>query len=279
MGPTASTAANTAWSITSRVPLLDASAAHRNTSSGSTPAAGGGRSSLQSVLGDRAGLVGAEHVDATELLDRGQVADHGVVASQLRRAHGHRHRQHRRQRHGDRRHRHHQRELQQLGQRVASRHPDDDDHGDQDNCEQDQVARDAQHRLLEVADRARFQHQLSGSTEVGAGSRRDHNGLGLTERDHRPRVALAARGPRHRQRFAGQRRLVDLQIGALQQHARQPGRDHRVVDALHRRRRARAHRWFATARRGGPAPRSPVVPSTRRSRCRPGTPPRTRPPR
>ena len=66
------------------------------------PSAADGPTDLEAVLGERAGLVGAQDVHAADLLHRGEVADHGVLAGQLRRADGHRHRQHGGQRHRDR---------------------------------------------------------------------------------------------------------------------------------------------------------------------------------
>ena len=64
----------------------DASAAARMTVVGRHAGRRRRLADLETVLGQRPGLVGAEHVDAAELLDGGEVADHRFLAGQTCRA-------------------------------------------------------------------------------------------------------------------------------------------------------------------------------------------------
>ena len=66
----------------------------------------------QLVLGQRAGLVGAQHVHARQFLDRHQPGHDRLLLGQQARADRHRHRQHRGHRHGNRGHGQHQGKLQ-----------------------------------------------------------------------------------------------------------------------------------------------------------------------
>ena len=77
-------------------------------------------SERQLVLGQSAGLVGAQHVNARQLLDRHQFADDCLFLGKQARADRHRDRQHRRHRHRDRRHCQHQGELQRGENRIAT---------------------------------------------------------------------------------------------------------------------------------------------------------------
>ena len=85
---------------------------------------GEGIAERQLVLGQGAGLVRAEHVHPGQLLDRHEPADDGLLLREQARADGHRHRQHRRHRDGNRRDGEHERELQcrrGTGRRERSR--------------------------------------------------------------------------------------------------------------------------------------------------------------
>ena len=74
----------------------------------------------QLVLGQRAGLVGAQHVHAGQFLDGDQLAHDRLLLREQSGADRHRHRQYRRHRHGDRRHRQHEGELQRREDRIAA---------------------------------------------------------------------------------------------------------------------------------------------------------------
>ena len=95
---------STARSIGSWSSSREASAPQRMTSSASTPSTVKGLSRRQLRLGQRAGLVRAQHVDAGDLLHGGELGDDGLLLGQLAgaqrhgdrqdRRHGHRHRSH-----------------------------------------------------------------------------------------------------------------------------------------------------------------------------------------
>ena len=179
------------------------------------------------VLGERAGLVRAQDVDAGHLLDRLQPGDDRLLLRQPLRAERHRHRQHRRHRH---RHRGDEQDQHELGepQEVGAAHQlDADQDGRQHNRDDDQEVADAHHRLLEVRDGAGALHQLGGASEegvaAGRGSDRDH----LALLDDGAGVGRIAGLLADRQRLAGERRLIDAEVVALQQLA---VRRHDVAD-------------------------------------------------
>ena len=72
----------------------------------------------QLVLGQGAGLVGAQHVHARQFLDGHQPAHNRLFPGEQARADRHCHRQHRRHRHRNRGYGQHQRELQRGEDRV-----------------------------------------------------------------------------------------------------------------------------------------------------------------
>ena len=120
----------------------------------------------QRVLGQGAGLVRAEHVDAGEFLDGDQPAHDGLLLGEQPCADSHRHRQHGGHRHRDRGDGQDQGELQRGQDRVAAQDRRDDDNGDQRDREDDQIVADLQHGALEMADGVRVGHQLGGLAEV-----------------------------------------------------------------------------------------------------------------
>jgi hypothetical protein len=87
----------------------------------------------QLVLSERPGLVGAEHVDARQFLDRDQFTHNRLFLGEQASADRHCHRQDRGHRHGNGRHRQHEREPQHSEDRLAAvdSKSDDDRHKDQ----------------------------------------------------------------------------------------------------------------------------------------------------
>ena len=171
----------------------------------------------QRVLGQGAGLVRAQHVDAGQFLDGDQPADDGLLLGEQPCADGHRHRQHGGHRDRDRGDGQHQGELQRGQDRVAAQDRRDDDKRHQRDREDDQVVADLEHGALEMADGVRVLHQFGGLAEVGAGAGGIHQGADLTLPDDRPGehgvTGCAGRG----QRLPGQRGLIDLDLVAVEQ--------------------------------------------------------------
>jgi len=89
------------------------------------------------VLGERPGLVGAEHVHARQLLDGDELADDRLLLGQQAGAHRHRHGEHDRHRHGDGRHGQHERELQRGEDGFTAINAERDDDRDQRDREHD----------------------------------------------------------------------------------------------------------------------------------------------
>ena len=171
----------------------------------------------QLVLGQGSGLVGAQDVDAGQFLDRDQLAHDRLFLREQARADRHRHRENRRHGHGDRRDRQHEGELQQGQDRLAAIDAEADDDRHEDQREDDQVVADLQHGFLEMADGDRRLHQLRRLAEVGfAAGRIDQrvDFAATNDRSGEDGVAGFARGG---QGFAGQRRLVDGYLVAVQQ--------------------------------------------------------------
>jgi len=203
----------------------------------------------QLVLGQRPGLVGAEDVDAGHLLDRLEPGDDRLLLRHGQRAERHGDRKHRG--HGDRnrsdgqdQHKFHQ--FEHLGeldvavrQMVAVKTDGDQDQAKPDAHHDEEVA-DAHHRLLEVGDVPGPGHQFGGAPEegipAGGGDHGDHLAL-LGDRAGVDGVAdLLA----DRERFAGQRGLVDAEVFAVDQdavggnHIAQPDADHIARNHLRR---------------------------------------------
>ncbi len=113
----------------------------------------------QLVLGQRARLVGAQHVDAGQFLDRREPADDGLAWPPAAGADRHGHRQHGRHRHRDGGDREHQGELQRGHHRIAAEQRHGEDERDEGNGDDDEIVADLQHRALEVAGRVGLLHQ------------------------------------------------------------------------------------------------------------------------
>ena len=177
------------------------------------------------VAGQRAGLVGADHRDGAQRLDRGQPADQRVARRHAlhadRQRDGHDRGQplrDRRDRQAD--HRHERR----VGRIAARQRRQREGQRGQPQNRRRQAAREAVHlaqqRRLERLDRA--QHGADAA-QFGVGSGGDHHARAAARRHegagerHRGAVAQARVGGDrlgqlvHRDRFAGQRRFIHLQ--------------------------------------------------------------------
>ena len=108
---------------------------------------------LHLVLGQRAGLVGAEHIHAGQLLDCRQPADDCLAPREGHRAHRERHGEYGGQCDRDCRHRQYEREARDLEERFMAeqRHHDDQHH--QRNGDQNEIVANSNHHLLEMAAR------------------------------------------------------------------------------------------------------------------------------
>ena len=183
------------------------------------------------VLGQRAGLVRADHGHGPQRLDGRKPAHHGVARGHPRRADGQGDRDDRRQALRNRRDREadhgkeeiDRRELVRQDAEEERQQPAEDDEDSDPSCELVELARQRRRDLLDAG------HEGADATDLGV--RRgghDHPG-GLAVRDHGARVghAVALRddgvlaGRRavlvDGHRLAGQGRLVDLQVAALEQ--------------------------------------------------------------
>ena len=171
----------------------------------------------QLVLRQGAGLVGAQHVHAGQFLDGDQLAHDRLLLREQPGADRHRHRQHRRHGHGNRRHGQHQRKLQRREDRVAAVECNGNDHRHQNHRQHDEIVADLQHGFLEMADgHGRF-HQFRRLAEVGLHARRIDQRTDLAAADDRAGEHGVAGFARRGQRLTGQRRLVDGNFVAVQQ--------------------------------------------------------------
>jgi len=175
------------------------------------------------VLGQGAGLVGAEHVHTRHLLDGDQPRDDGFHARELLGADGHGYGQYRRQCHGDGGDGEDQREADGLQHRVVPEQGDHHDQRYQGKRPENQEIADAQHRPLEMGAGPGLLHQPGRMAEEGlhAGGRHHAGHLALFGR--RPGIGGVAELFVHRQGLTGQRGLVHAQVAALRQV--QVGRD------------------------------------------------------
>ena len=164
----------------------------------------------QLVLGQGAGLVGAQHIDARQFLNGGEPRHDGFLLRQQTRSHRHGDGEHRGHGHGNRGHQKHQAELRRGQKLVApeERHGQNQHH--QRHGKDDQVIANLQHGALEMADGFDPLHQLRGLAKVGFVARGVNHGVNFTLTDNRAgkdrRAGLGGDG----QGFAGQRRLVHL---------------------------------------------------------------------
>ena len=171
----------------------------------------------QLVLGQRAGLVGAQNIDTGQLLDGDQLADDDLLLGEQTRARRHGDRQHGGHRHRDRRHGQHQGKLQGRENLVATKERHNDDHRHQDRRQHDQVIADLEHGLLKMAGGLGRLHQFGRLAEIGMGTGGVDQGADLPLADDRTGKHRISGFVGNRQRFAGQRRLIDLDLVALEQ--------------------------------------------------------------
>ena len=137
----------------------------------------------QLVLGQRASLVGAQHVHPGQFLDGDQLAHDRLLLREQAGADRHRHRQNRWHRYGDRRHRQHERKLQHGKDRLAAIDTKSDDHRHHGQRQHDQVVADLQHGFLEMADGDRRLHQFRRLAEIGFAARRVDQSANLAAAD------------------------------------------------------------------------------------------------
>ncbi len=163
----------------------------------------------QTVLCERAGLVGHQRVHRRSLLNSGQPRDqHALVRQQLA-AHGCGQGVGGRQRHRHRGHQQHEREHCRVeqGQVMPQREADDDGH--EHEVEYHQPFDDGEDGALHVAGRVGGAHQFGGVAEEGACAGRGDDTRGLALSHDGAGVGRLARTRVHRQRFAGERRLIE----------------------------------------------------------------------
>ena len=173
---------------------------------------------LELVLCQRAGLVGAQDVDARHLLDRLQPRDDRLALRQGERAERHRDGEHRRHRHRNRGDQQNQDELQDIERVAQAPRIGDDDvlidaerHHDrrQHHGDDDEKIPDLKHRLLRMADRAGPRHELCRAAEERIRASRDDDPFHLALLDDASGKGLVADLLGDGKRLAGQRRLVD----------------------------------------------------------------------
>ena len=173
------------------------------------------------VLGERARLVRAQDRHARELLHRRQPRDHRALARERARAHRHRGRADDLHRDGDGGDEEDEAELDggadraadvgaarrlQLG--VEDQHEEDDRHQHERHAEEG--ARHEEQHALEVARALDRVDEGGGLAEERVLAGGGDDGVDLATLDHRPLIHQVALELGHRQRLAGERRLVDL---------------------------------------------------------------------
>ena len=207
----------TARSIVSLFSARDASAADKDDLLGGNIIHAERIAQRQLVLGQRAGLVRAQHIHARQFFNCHQPAHNRLFLGEQSRTDRHRHRQHRRHRHGNRRHGQHQGELQRREDRVTSIDRETDDHRHQRHREDDQVIADLQNRFLKMADRVRLLHQLRRLAKIGFSTRGINQRADFALPDDRTRKHGIPGFARGGQRFSRQRGLIHLHLVARQQ--------------------------------------------------------------
>mmetsp|Transcript_13814 Transcript_13814/g.41625 ORF Transcript_13814/g.41625 Transcript_13814/m.41625 type:complete len:901 (-) Transcript_13814:391-3093(-) len=188
---------------------------------------------------ERAGLVGAEHVEAGQLLDHGEARHDGLLARQPGGAHGQRHREH--GGHGDRHAAHD--DHQRVGERGAVSLADagagcaaraklhahlDGEHGQDDGDAEPAHARE---HLLKVTLLLLALHQQCSLAKEGVHAGGVHHGVHLAVRHQRAAEHHVAQRAVHRHRLSGQRALIHQQAAALHQLA--VGRHHVAQLEMH----------------------------------------------
>jgi hypothetical protein len=190
------------------------------------------------VLGQGAGLVRAEDIDAGHLLDRRQPRDDRLLLRQGERAQRHGDGEHRRHRHRDRRHQQDQHELQNVQCVRNAPIVGDDDvaidaHGHHDQRERegegDEKVSDLEHRPLSVAHGTGAGDELGGTPEKRVRPGGNDRAAHFTLLDDAARVSFVAQLLGDRQRLAGQRGLIDENV-SLPEQAQVGRHDHAEAD-------------------------------------------------
>ena len=225
----------------------------------------------QRVLGQRAGLVGAQDIRRSRFIHRGQAGRKDAQLCQGPRAERRRKGEGGRQRDRYRCQDRGQDEGNDLGERHLEKAGIGDQHHDDDAVEHGEIAHHAQHRLLLRADDMGGAHELRGAAELGARSGRRDLRHRLAAPYQRSGEGLDARAGFDGNRFAGEHGLVEQDFSPGECHIR---RDHAAERQLHhvarhqlgggdrssRRRRAgrtRSARAATSARQGLPGRGSP----------------------
>ena len=175
------------------------------------------------VEGQGARLVGAEDGHARELLDGGEARDDGLLGGELVATQGEGRGAHDTQGDGDGGdeeddvEREHLPEVDADVEQVA-KHDETDDgtRGDQDD-------HDLAEHLLKVSELVHALHEVRGLAEEGLGAGGGDGGLDLAAGHRRSHLGLGSGVHRHRERFASERRLVNLDGLSLAEDA--VGRD------------------------------------------------------
>ena len=143
------------------------------------------------------GLVCAQHVHASQFLDRDELAHDRLLLRKQAGSDSHRNRQNCRHCYRDRRHGQHQGKLKRREDRIAAVDPDGDDQRNHGYRQHDQVVADLQHRLLEMTHGNRRLHQLRGLAKIGVFAGRIDQRADLAATNDRTRkygIAGFARG-------------------------------------------------------------------------------------
>ena len=184
----------------------------------------------QRVLGQRAGLVGAQDVHRRRFIHRGEAGRKDAQLCQgpraERRGEGEGGWQRDRDRCEDRR----QDEGDDLGDRHLEKPGIGHQQHDDDAVEGGEIAHDAQHRLLLRADDMGGADELGGAAELGARAGRRDLRHRLAAPDQRARKGLHAGAGFDRHGFAGEHGLIEQDLAAGELHIR---RNHAAERQLH----------------------------------------------
>ena len=176
-----------------------------------------GLSHGQLVEGQGTGLIRTQDVDAGHLLNGLQSGDNGFHFRQSQGPYRHGHRQHRGQGHGNGSHREDEGKLNQGQDRGAAFQLYEDEHRHQPQAQVNQVIPDMQNSFLKMGHGPRGLDQLGGAAEISVVAGAEDQGHHLPLLGHRPGIGDIPGFFAHRQRFAGQGRLVHTEKVSLKQ--------------------------------------------------------------
>ena len=221
----------------------------------------------QRVLGQRAGLVGAQDIHRCRFIHRGEAGRKNAQLCQGPRAERRRKREGGRQRDRDRCENRRQDEGDDLGERHLEKAGIGDQQHDDDAVERGEIAHHAQHRLLLGTHDMGGADEFRGAAELGARSGRRDLRHRLAAPHQRPGIGLHAGAGFDRHGFAGEHGLVEQDFSPGEAHIRG---DHAAERKLHHIARHQFGRGYGFPRAVAPDGRVQREPRLQRGKGRLG---------